>query len=64
MNSVEGEDDRGRGSRGNVGLGAENFRSKGRYVNVKKDRGSLKQNPYLPFQNAQITGDYYIVPVV
>ena len=45
-------------------MGGDNFRSQKRYVNVKKDRGSLRQNPYLPFQNAKITGDYYIVPTV
>ena len=51
------------GSDINLQYKTENFRSKKLFVNVQKDRSNLRFDPYLPFQNAKIVGDYYIVPV-
>ena len=62
-NSVEQEGAlRNSNSEMRLAYSSENFRSKKRYINVKKERTSLRFDPYLPFQNAKVTGDYYIVP--
>jgi len=40
------------------------YDKKHKYVDLKKERTSFKEDPYLPFQNARVTKDYYVVPVV